>query len=125
MVKLYDKRGGGIETDFRSDRQGLGIAKRHKQGMAAQQMLIHLAERAHNCVMWTAQQLGPPFSHYGMLRLVRDALHVEGYVLVQDGHIRTIGVNRHHPLAYAVRDGFQPLFSGELEMTLWEPEESV
>jgi hypothetical protein len=125
VVDLYDKRGGGIETDFRSDRQGLGIAKRHKQGMAAQQMLIHLAERAHNCLLWTAQQLGPPFSHYGMLRLVRDAFHVEGYVLVQHGHIQAIGVNRHHPLAYAVCDGFQSLFSGELEMTLWEPEESV
>mgnify|MGYP000099037535 CR=1 FL=1 len=93
--------------------------------MAAQQMLIHLAERAHNCLRWTAQQLGPPFSDYGMLRLVRDAFHVEGYVLVQDGYIRAIGVNRHHPLAYAVRDGFQPLFSGEIEMMLWEPEEAV
>jgi hypothetical protein len=125
VVELYDQRGGGIETDFRSDRQGLGLAKRHKQRMFAQQMLIHLAERAHNCLIWTAHQLGPPVSQYGMLRFVRDALHVEGYVRVQDGHIRTIGLNRYHPLAYAIRDGFQHLFSGELEVMLWEPEESV
>ena len=93
--------------------------------MFAHQMLIHLAERAHNCLIWTAQPLGPPVSQDGMVRLVRDAFHVDGYVLVQDGHIRPIGVNRYHPLAYAIRAGFQHLFSGERAVILWEPEASV
>lgn len=125
LVEWYDERGGGIETDFRSDRQGLGIAKRHKQGMAAQQMLIHLAERAHNCLVWTAHQLGLPFSEYGMLRLVRDVLHVDGYLIIQQGQPCEIGFNRHHPLAYALRDSFNRVFGGTPSLTLWEPEEPL
>lgn len=125
LVDWYDERGGGIETDFRSDRQGLGIAKRHKHGMAAQQMLMHLAERAHNCLVWTAQQLGPPFSEYGMLRLVRDVLHVDGYVIIHQGQLCEIGLNRHHPLAHALRNSFNRVFGGTPSVTLWEPEEPV
>jgi hypothetical protein len=123
VVDLYDDRGGGIETDFRSDRQGLGIAKRQKHGMAAQQMLIHLAERAHNCLVWTAQQLGAPFSQYGMLRLVRDVLQVDGYLIIDQGQPCEIGLNRYHPLAYTLQSRFNRLFLGHPAITLWEPEE--
>ena len=125
VVDWYDERGGGIETDFRSDRQGLGIAKRHKHDMAAQQMLIHLAERAHNCLIWTTQHLGQPFSEYGMLRLVRDVLHVDGYLIIHQGQPCEIGLNRYHPLAYALRDSFNHVFGGAPSLTLWEPEEPV
>jgi hypothetical protein len=125
LVDLYDDRGGGIETAFRADRQGLGLSKRWKHRMAAQQMLIHLAERAHNLLVWTALQLGPLLSQYGMLRLVRDAFQINGYLLMAQDQPVEIGLNRHHPLAYALHDGFNRLFGGSPHITLWEPVESV
>jgi len=30
-VSLYDQRGGGVETSFKGDKQGLGIGKRSKK----------------------------------------------------------------------------------------------
>jgi hypothetical protein len=120
LVDLYDDRGGGIETDFRADRQGLGLGKRRKHRMAAQQMLIHLAERAHNLLVWTAQQLDPPINQYGMLRLVRDVFQVSGYLLVVQEQLLEIGLNRYHPLAYALQDGFNRLFAGHPHITLWD-----
>lgn len=125
LVDRYDDRGGGIETNFRSDRQGLGLSKRRKHRMAAQQMLIHLAERAHNLLVWTSQQLGPPISQYGILRLVRDVFQVNGYLLIEQEQPLEIGLNRHHPFAYALRDGFNRLFAGHPYITLWNPVEYV
>lgn len=125
LVDLYDDRGGGIETTFRADRQGLGVSKRRKHRMAAQQMLIHLAERAHNLLVWTAQQLGPPINQYGILRLVRDAFQVNGYLLIERDQPVEIGLNRHHPLAYPLCDGFNRLFAGQPHLTLWDPVEYV
>lgn len=125
LVDLYDARGGGIETEFRGDRQGLGLAKRRKHRMLAQQMLIHLAERAHNLLVWTAQRLDPPLNQYGMLRLVRDASQVNGYLLLHRNSPLEVGLNRRHPYAYALRDGFNRLLTGPPRLTLWDPVEIV
>jgi hypothetical protein len=125
LVDLYDDRGGGIETEFRSDRQGLGISRRRKHRMAAQQVLIHLAERAHNLLIWTAQRLGFPMNQYGMLKLVRDVFQVNGYLLIANEQPLEIGLNRHHPLAYALCDGFNKLLAGCPHMRLWNPVEYV
>ncbi len=35
-VYLYDQRGGGVETSFKGDKQGLGIGKRRKKRFEAQ-----------------------------------------------------------------------------------------
>ena len=125
VVELYDERGGGIETDFRSDRQGLGLSKRRKHLMAAQQMLIELAGRAHNLLVWTAKQLGEPLNQYGMVKLVRDAFQVNGYVLFAQDQPIEIGLNLRHPLAGALCNGFNTLFSGQPQMKLWDPVEPV
>jgi hypothetical protein len=125
LVDLYDDRGGGIETEFRSDRQGLGLSTRRKHRMAAQQRLIHLAERAHNMLMWTTHQLGIPLKQFGMLKLVRDVFQVNGYLLIANEQPLEIGLNRHHPLAYALRDGFNKLFAGCPQMKLWDPVEYI
>jgi len=34
-VAFYDQRGGGIETSFKGDKQGLGMNKRNKKHFAA------------------------------------------------------------------------------------------
>ena len=41
-VRLYDDRGGGVETSFKDDKQGLGVTKRSKKRFAAQQMVVLL-----------------------------------------------------------------------------------
>jgi hypothetical protein len=125
LVDLYDDRGGGIEIDFRSDRQGLGLSKRCKHRMAGQQMLIHLAERAHNLLVWAAHQLEPPINQYGMVRLIRDVFHINGYLLVAQDQIVEIGLNRHHPLAAALHGGFNRLLAGQPNITLWDSADSV
>src|SRR5438128_6093736 len=51
-VSFYDQRGGGIETSFKGDKQGLGIGKRSKKRFAAQQMLMLLGSLAHNVIIW-------------------------------------------------------------------------
>jgi hypothetical protein len=38
-VYFYDPRGGGVETEFKEDKQGLGINKRNKKRFEAQQQL--------------------------------------------------------------------------------------
>jgi hypothetical protein len=125
LVDLYDNRGGGIETEFRADRQGLGLATRRKHRMAAQQMLIHLAERAHNLLVWTAHHLAPPLNQYGILRLVRDVFQINGYLLLHQNSPVEIGLNRRHPYVYAVRKGFHRVLADPLRLTLWDPVETV
>ncbi len=47
-VTFYDLRGGGIETSFKGDKQGLGLTKRTKKRFEAQHMLVLLGSLAHN-----------------------------------------------------------------------------
>jgi hypothetical protein len=35
-VRFYDARGGGVETSFKDDKQGLGLTKRSKKRFSAQ-----------------------------------------------------------------------------------------
>src|SRR6266581_2086794 len=51
-VTFYDLRGGGIETSFKGDKQGLGLTKRNKKRFEAQHMLVLLGSLAHNVVVW-------------------------------------------------------------------------
>lgn len=125
LIALYDARGGGVETDFRSDRQGLGLGSRRKHQLVAQQMLIHLAERAHNLLVWTANACGPPLNTYGALRLLRDVFRIDGYLLMQHDVPIEIGLNRHHPDAYPVCQAFNRLFGGTPFIKLWTPIEDV
>src|SRR5438309_2076664 len=51
-VTFYDQRGGGVETSFKGDKQGLGLGKRSKKRFAAQQMVMRLRTLAHNVIVW-------------------------------------------------------------------------
>jgi Transposase DDE domain group 1 len=78
-VTFYDQRGGGIETAFKGDKQGLGLTKRNKKRFDAQHMLVLLGSLAHNVVVWARQWLScPKIQHYGPLRMVRDVFHISG-----------------------------------------------
>lgn len=110
LVYAYDQRSGGIETHNRGDKQGLGLSKRNKRSALAQEMLILLAQLAHNVLIWFARCLKrhlPPTVHLGMLRLVRDVLTIPGS-LYFDHHaaLRAVVLDAAHPFANAVFRAF-------------------
>lgn len=102
-LHFYDLRGGGVETQNRSDKQGLGLTHRNKRRFHAQHMLVLLAELAHNVVIWSRNALAehnPRLAKFGVQRTVRDAFHVDGYVhFGQDGSLDHVQLNPKHPLA--------------------------
>ena len=101
-VYFYDQRGGGVEMTIKGDKQGLGITKRNKKRFEAQQMLVLLASLAHNLVVWARQWLPPEqpkLRHYGIKRMVRDVLQVNGTLIVDGmGHLVQIILNPAAPL---------------------------
>ncbi len=105
-VCLYDQRGGGVETSFKGDKQGLGSTKRSKKHLRAQQVVMLLGSLAHNVIIWALRWMASPkLGHYGILRMVRDVFHISGF-LVRDssGAISQIVLNRAAPLAPCLHD---------------------
>jgi hypothetical protein len=126
LADLYDNRAeAALKLTGGLDRQGLGLSTRRKHRMAAQHVVIHLAERAHTLLVWAARQRGHPMSQYGILKLVRDVFQGNGSLLIEQTQPMEIGLHRHHPLAHAWRDGFKRLLAGHPHITLWDPVEYV
>jgi len=109
-VYAYDLRGGGVETAIKASKQGLGITKRNKKSFPAQEMLLLLGQLAYNLTAWTRNGLAScqvKFQQFGMLRMVRDAFHISGSIILDaDGHIVQISLNQAHDLAAAFIDAF-------------------
>jgi hypothetical protein len=113
-VTFYDQRGGGVETSFKGDKQGLGIGTRSKKRFAAQQIVLLLGTLAHNVIVWARHWLASPaLSHYGMLRMVRDVFHISGFLLTDAcGQVVQIVLNQAAPLAPALVDPLRQLLAG-------------
>lgn len=109
-LHAYDRRGGGVETQNKGDKQGLGLSHRNKQHFAAQEMLVLLGQLAHDLVIWTRNALveaDPRLHKYGVQRTVRDALQIAGQIeITADGQVQQIVLNQKHPLAEAVQTAF-------------------
>lgn len=109
-LHAYDQRGGGLETQNRGDKQGLYLAHRNKRKFVAQEMLVLLAQLAHNFVIWTRNdlaQVDPRLGKYGIQRIVRDALQIPGSVTFNEaGNIQKVTLNERHPLAAAAKTAF-------------------
>ena len=114
-VYFYDQRGGGVETEIKEDKQGLGSSKRNKKRFTAQHMLALLEALAHNLLVWARSWLAklcPKVARFGLLRLVRDAFHLNGLIVLdQAAHVRKIVFNRADPLAEELHAGFSSLFA--------------
>jgi hypothetical protein len=83
-VACYDARGGGVETSFKDDKQGLGMTKRNKKRFEAQQMVMLLGSLAHNVIVWARGWLSeqePKVRRYGLKRMVRDIFHISGFLV--------------------------------------------
>ena len=124
-VYFYDQRGGGVETEIKEDKQGLGSSKRNKKRFTAQHMLALLEALAHNLLVWARNWLAPlcpKVARFGMLRLVRDAFHLNGLIVLdQAAHVLKIVFNRSDPLAEELHAGFSALFAHQhVAITLGE-----
>ena len=122
-VSFYDQRGGGIETAFKDDKQGLGISKRNKKRFAAQQMVMLLNVLAHNVLVWARRWLAallPQIERYGLQRLVRDIWHISGFV-EWDGHgqLQRIVLNHLAPLAQGLGLALQQLLAPTQVVVNW------
>jgi hypothetical protein len=113
-LHLYDQRGGGIETQTKGDKQGLALGHRHKKRFPAQEMLVLLAQLAHNLIIWVRtalQAVDSHFSHLGILRMVRDLFHIEGRLCFDAQHqIYRITLNQRHKFARSLCHAFARLF---------------
>lgn len=124
-VYAYDARGGGVETAFKQDKQGLGLAKRSKKRFAAQQMVMLLTTLAHNVIIWARgwmEAAQPRLARYGIKRLVRDIFHISGRIICdQMGHIVQIILNQAAPLVRGLVVALQLLLApAHIAVTLGE-----
>ncbi len=114
-VGLYDQRGGGVETTFKEDKQGLGSTKRSKKRFAAQQVGVALGALAHNVLVWAKRWLHPQLpgsARSGVKRLVRDGFGIGGQVeLDADGRVTRIVLNQAHRLSRWLLAALQTLAS--------------
>lgn len=105
-VRFYDDRGGGAETSFKDDKQGLGLVKRNKKRFEAQQMVVLLGALAHNVLVWARRWLSasdPKMQLYGHKRLVRDIFHISGRLIRNTrGQIVQIVLNQAAPRVRAI-----------------------
>lgn len=105
-VRLYDDRGGGVETSFKDDKQGLGLTKRNKKRFAAQQMVVLLGALAHNVIVWARRWLAPhepKVRRYGMKRMVRDLFHLSGFLVHNArGRLVEVVLNQRAPLVRGI-----------------------
>ena len=101
-MRFYDARGGGVETSFKDDKQGLGLTKRSKKRFAAQQVVVLLGALAHNVVVWARGWLAPhepKLRRYGIKRIVRDVFHLSGFLVRNArGQLVEVVFNQRAPL---------------------------
>jgi len=112
-VQCYDARGGGVETSFKDDKQGLGITKRNKKRFAAQQVVMLLGTLAHNVIVWARRWLSdrePKVRRYGIKRMVRDIFHISGFLVRNArGRIVAVVLNQRSPLVRGLARGLDLL----------------
>jgi Transposase DDE domain group 1 len=122
-VYCYDQRGGGVETAFKDDKQGLGITKRNKKRFEAQQIVMGLNALAHNVLIWARRWLAPALpqiARYGLRRLVRDVWHISGFVEQDEhGHLTRIVLNHLAPLAQGLGMALHQLLAPTQVVVNW------
>jgi len=110
----YDRRSGGLETQNRGDKQGLALTHRNKRRFVAQEMLVLLAQLAHNIAIWSRNAVArhsPAFAHFGVQRIVRDLFHIPGELHYDSrGRLISIAFNPRHPYARPLLLGLSQFF---------------
>lgn len=101
LAYAYDLRSGALESCNRADKQTFGLHHPYTHAFHAQQILLLLAQLAHNLLTWVALRLRPHLAHpIGLQRLLRDALSISGRLYFDpQGHLVGLVLNTLHPLA--------------------------
>ena len=86
------------------------LTHRNKRRFHAQEMLVLLAQLAHNFVIWTRNALSQTdtrFRQYGIERMVRDVFQIAGQVQFDaTGQLVHLELNTLHPLTLAFQQTF-------------------
>ena len=116
LHKPHDLRSGGIETQNRAAKQGLGLTHRNKRRFIAQEILVLLAQLAHNVVIWARDSVArcaKQFASFGVQRTVRDLFAVPGHLgFDRRWRLRYIALNWRHPYAKPPCNGFRLWIDG-------------
>jgi len=114
-VYFYDLRAGGVETEIKEDKQGLGITKRDKKRFEAQQMIVQLNALAHNLIVWSRRwlaQMWDKIERLGIMRMIRDVFHLSGLVHFRsNGSIERITLHQADPFSSGLCAGLPPLLA--------------
>jgi hypothetical protein len=121
IAKLYDGR-GGMESDIKGDKRGLGIEKRRKKSFHAQEAVVLLAQLSHNLIVYFKRWFleGTAAAKLGVERLVREVLAMAAQVRVGrlSGKVR-LKLPHLHPWARAVAEGVGERFPQNGWRTIW------
>jgi hypothetical protein len=101
LAYAYDLRSGALESCNRTDKQAFGLHHPYTHAFHAQQILLLLAQLAHNLLTWIALRLRSHLSKpMGLQRLLRDALTISGQLYFDPyGQLVGLVLNSLHPLA--------------------------
>ncbi len=106
QVHFYDRRGVIETASIKADKQGLGLVKRRKFSLMGQEMLVLLAQLAHNLVVWAKgwlAQIEPQaeaeLTTFGVQRWVRDIFAIAGQVVFEANRIVKVQLNQRNRLA--------------------------
>ena len=131
LVLEYDRRSGAPENSFCQDYQALSLRKYRKASFIAQQVLLLLAELAHNLMIWmkkwfieAVETLQAPsektenahrkatemLENRGLKRLRRDILAIPGKVCFQGKKVVGIRINPLYPMITHVSTVCKALF---------------
>ena len=131
IVREYDKRSGAPESSFSQDYEALSLRKYRKSGFVAQQVLVLLAQLAHNVLIWLkgwlTKALAPrrgcgekvavhrartrqTVEVRGLKRLRRDLLSIPGQVCFEGKRVVGIRLNPLYPLIHHVTTALEALF---------------
>ncbi len=102
QVHFYDQRAVIETASIKGDKQGLGLVKRRKFSLMGQEMLVLLAQLAHNLVVWAKGWLAesePELATFGVQRWVRDLFGIAGAVVFEAGRIVKVQLNQRNRLA--------------------------
>jgi hypothetical protein len=121
VAELYDGR-GGMESDIKGDKRGLGIEQRRKKSFFAQEALVLLAQLAHNLIAWFKRWMlgGTEAEKLGAQRLVREVLAMPAEARVgRRGSRLSLKVPQLHPWARALLRGTEARFPPSGWRTIW------
>ncbi len=102
QVHFYDQRAVIETASIKADKQGLGLVKRRKFSLMGQEMLVLLAQLAHNLVVWAKgwlAELEPELATFGVQRWVRDIFAIAGGVVFKAGRIIKVQLSQRNRLA--------------------------